>query len=117
MRDVLLVPSYETKLVSVSKLFEKGHRFEFSSTCSQLNTERGANYRIDREGSLYIFQKKLVEKLLSFATHEKKMRDLKTRHKRLAHSHERSTRLMVPILEKSEFFCVTCALCKIHEDP
>ena len=49
MRDVPFVPSYETNLVSVSKLVEKGHRVEFSSNCSQLKTEKGANYRIDRE--------------------------------------------------------------------
>ena len=73
MWDVLFVPSYETNLVSVSKLVEKGHKVEFSSNCSQLKTEKGANYRTDREGSLYTIQLKLVEKPLIFATHAKKM--------------------------------------------
>ena len=117
MRDVLFVPSYETNLVSVSKLVEKGHRVEFSSNCSQLKTEKGANYGIDREGSLYTIQMKLVEKPLSFATHAKKMTDLETWHKRLCHANERSTRLTVPSLKKCEFFCETCALSKIHERP
>ena len=93
MRNVLFVPSYETNLVSVSKLVEKGQRVEFSSNCSQFNTEKGANYRIDREGSLYTIQMKLVEKLLSFATHAKKMTDLELWHKRLSHANKRSTRL------------------------
>ena len=43
MRDVLFVPSFETNLVSVSKLVEKGHRVEFSSNCSQLKTEQVFN--------------------------------------------------------------------------
>ena len=117
MRDVLFVPSFETNLVSVSKLVEKGHRVEFSSNCSQLKTEKGANYRIDREGNLYTIQMKLVEKPLSFATNATKMTDLETWHKKLGHANERSTRLTVPSLKKCEFFCEPCALGKIHEKP
>ena len=72
MIDILLVPSYETNLVSVSKLVKKGHKVEFSSNISQLKTKSVANYRIDGEGSIYTIQMKLVENPLICATHIKK---------------------------------------------
>ena len=52
MRNVLLVPSYETNSVSMSKLVEKGHTVEFSSNCSRLKTEKVQTTKPTEKNSL-----------------------------------------------------------------
>ena len=61
LKEVLVVPEYDTNLLSLSKMNEKGHTAEFSPVSSQLKTKGGVSYNIVKQGNLYTVPLRFIE--------------------------------------------------------
>ena len=100
LKGVLLLPNYETNLLSVPKMNEKGHSVDFSAISLQLKTKRGVNYNLFKQGNIYTVPMTFIEPP-KFVPHAKKNSELE---KKIRSLNERSTTVTVPSLEEVHFF-------------
>ena len=116
LKNALIVPGYRTNLVSVSSVFDKGHKIVHQKGKSLLClTQKNDSYR--EKGKLFFLQT-TPQHGNHVANLSGGPSQLDLWHKRFGHLNYRDLKFLVPIELKDEIAkCETCCLTKIVKTP
>ena len=115
LMNVLCVPDYSSKHLSVSRCTEWGHSFTFEKGNSCMK-QKGTRVKLTQENNLFHLPCSVLELMMS--SNSVKLDSARKRHRRLGHLNQADVVRNAPeIVGELDDVCNVCALAKITKSP